>query len=121
MYPKNKKEWWECVEKNWENLKALIENFHPSSSLYSQNDLLITAAKAEHLCEQYREEIRKQVKEDPTKLAEGYMLRHDPKLADILNETWFGMPESVEVRSYPGFNELCDLCSESYLLGENDE
>ena len=34
---------------------------------------------------------------------------------------WFGMPESTEVRSYPGFGVLCNLCSESYVLYEGDE
>lgn len=118
MYPKNKKEWWQCVEKNWSDLKVLIENYHPSSTLYQQNDMVITAAKAEHLCEQYREEIRSRILTNPVQLAESQMLQHDPKLADTLSETWFGLPESVEVHSLNGFDILCDLCSESHVLGE---
>jgi hypothetical protein len=31
-------------------------------------------------------------------------------LLRLLNETWFGVPESEYVRGEAGFFELCDLC-----------
>jgi len=31
------------------------------------------------------------------------------------------MPESMSIRSEPGFGILCDLCSESYVLFEENE
>lgn len=44
--------------------------------------------------------------------------KKDPAIVGLLNEVWFGMPESMDSREAPGFGILCDLCSEGYVLEE---
>jgi hypothetical protein len=44
------------------------------------------------------------------------------EVVNILNKTWFGIPESRDAHNIPSFHVLCDLCSECYcVLGDNDE
>ena len=60
-------------------------------------------------------------KSDLEKHIENLKGRQDSQISKIINDAWFGMPESSFIRSTPGFFVFCDLCSESYLLDEFDE
>lgn len=36
----------------------------------------------------------------------------------ILNNVWCSAPDNIDIHAIPGWNVLCDLCSEAYLLEE---
>lgn len=40
-------------------------------------------------------------------------------MLEILNETWTRAPDLLEVSTIPGWDELCDLCSEDWVFYEN--
>lgn len=122
MYPTTKQEWWNFVERNQHDLLNLIGQFHPVCNMYNEYDdaWQITAPGAEQACQVVRDEIKRSATSDPLVLAATYIETKDPRLANLLNETWFGAPEDRAVMSLPGFGLLCDLCSESYLLYEED-
>ena len=42
----------------------------------------------------------------------------DPQLAQTFSKAWFAAPDNGSIYSIPGWNELCDLCSESFVLDE---
>lgn len=117
-YPKTTEEWWQLLEENKENMISLIKIYHPYWR--NEHNHKISANKIERLCETIRENIAEETKENPTHAFEDAYLKKDGmKIAGILGEVWFGMPESFESREESGFGALCDLCSESYLVGED--
>jgi len=114
-YPENAAEWWALLERHKEQLLDSIGSFHPWYE--TKHNYKITATKAEDLCKEIRESIKD--KGDPRVLFEQYLLNRNTEMVGLLNEVWFGMPESQSVRMAPGFGVLCDLCSEAWVL--NDE
>ena len=42
-------------------------------------------------------------------------------IASILHQAWSDAPDSPWIHSIPGWNVLCDLCSEDYVLDETEE
>jgi hypothetical protein len=104
-------QWWAAVDENWSDLEALISDFHPAN--WRKHNHPITAPAAEEVCEDVRTEIRAEGLADPVKAANNAMKGRDAgSLHTIFEHTWFGLPESYEIRSLPGFGVLCDLCSE---------
>ena len=118
-YPQNREEWWLLVEHHKNNLLQLVDRFHPANNRC--NLYKITAPLAEVACEQIRQEIKEQTEKTPSESFQLFMDQKDPELVSLLNETWFGMPESYDVQGYPGFGTLCDLCSEAYVLEEESD
>jgi len=112
-YPKTKEEWWTLVNEHWDDLKNLIETFHPARK--NTPEMTITASRAEALRQVLSAEFTRL--DDYEKMRE----EQDVKLANVLEETYWGIPESIEVWQYPKFGLLCDLCSESYVLREENE
>jgi len=114
-----KSDWWNEVESNKEDLLSLVANYHP----YYRNrySYPITAKAAEAACELFRKDIQEQTTIPPCYSFEEYIKTKNVSMVDLLNDTWFGMPESMDVRDNPGFGILCDLCSESWVLEENKE
>ena len=104
----NSKEYLQLLENNIDNIRHLVAKYHP----YYRNihKHTITAGRAEEFCEQVREEIKKEDKEP--KIVEALWNKDCIEINRIANSTWYGMPESMESRYEPGFNVLCDLCSE---------
>lgn len=111
-YPKTKQEWWEFVDTNWDDLKNLIETFHPARK--NTPEMTITASRTE--------ELRKVFAGEFTELADYEKMKEerDTKLANVLDETYWGIPESTDAWCFTGFGLLCDLCSESYVLWEEE-
>ena len=104
--------WWNAVETHWDDLIALIDRFHPLSD-NPGTEYPITAAAPETMCELVRNEIRAKESGNPCDRAKkAKQDRNGDELHQIFNQTWFGMPESADVRYEPGFGILCDLCSE---------
>ena len=116
----NTKEWWDFLDKSWEDVEELIARFHP---FYKRKfKMPITAGPVEIICIGERAKIAKSCQEDPVVKAKRLKEAKDPKIAGIFEEVWIGMPESASVREVNGFNELCTLCSESQCLwGEEEE
>jgi hypothetical protein len=122
-YPKTKGEWWSLVEREQWSLQDLVAKFHPDYRT-PHPEHPVTASRAEMVCEVVRKTIRERPdpaveRIDPVEKFRGCLETLDgEEMYRLLNETWFGMPESESVRSEPGFGVLCDLCSEAYVLEE---
>lgn len=43
------------------------------------------------------------------------------ELAHLFNDAWFNAPDNRSIHSIPSWHVLCDLCSESYVLYDEDE
>lgn len=107
-YPETKDNWWKLVDENWENLKSLINMFHPANKFTPK--MTITANRVEKV----RQSLIKKITSIPD--YEKLKNDRDPGLANVLESTYWGIPESTDCWNYPGFGILCDLCSESYVL-----
>jgi hypothetical protein len=49
-----------------------------------------------------------------------YRLNQNPKIADIFQEAWSSAPDSPSIHYIPSWHILCNLCSESYVLFDED-
>jgi hypothetical protein len=121
-----KQDWIATFKDHKNNLRNLVVRFHPSSksqvlvadssvevpSSTLETDFKITAASAEEACEVVRQKILSTKPHNPVLIFD--TAANDPidtaLLIRLLNETWFGLPESASVRKLPGFYALCDLC-----------
>lgn len=128
-WPQNAREWWDLCRANADALRELVRGFHPANfhpaSVEKADQVKrfpITAQAAEKLCEMIRQEIVKESSgTDPVGTFDLYLNHEDDRMPNLLNEVWFGLPESVEVRTVAGFGTLCDLCSEAGILFEGKE
>ena len=115
-YPRTADEWWDLANKYREQLRSLVRNFHP---LYIHSQKMpITAPAAEECCEVVREHIRNKTVDDPLECFDQFLAQKSNGMVTLLNQVWFGIPESMDAHSLPGFSLLCDLCSECDVLGE---
>ena len=108
----NKTDWLSLVIRNQDKLIRLIHNYHPVYRSKSQSDFKITAPAPEAACEVVRGIIKKDYKDrlDPAKtFALAIEKQDDRMITDILNETWFGVPESTSCWSIDGFDECIQL------------
>ena len=80
--------------------------------------MTITAPMAEKACEGIRQDIASKPQVDPQVRFAEYLKNKDSRIVSLFNDVWFGMPESKSVRCEEGLFELCDLCSEGYLIDE---
>jgi hypothetical protein len=122
-----KQDWIKQFNENKDKLRRLVEKFHPSATAevvvageevdvlsaatFGKGQYPITASGAEAVCAQVREEVRKERPESPILRFDAAVGKMDvEELVGLLNDAWFGMPESMAVREEPGFHALCDLC-----------
>ena len=107
-----KEEWFKEADDNRDKLISLVSQYHPSSQRAGKS-LRITAFRAEQACAEIRKNIKTIRTEDPV---ERFKLALDLKDTNtsllILNETWFGVPESTDCWSIPGFSEAVDLMTD---------
>ena len=121
-----KQDWINVFKDHKNNLRNLVVRFHPSSksqvlvadssvevpSTTLETAYTITAPTAEEACEIVRQKILSTRPHNPVLAFD--TAANDPidtnQLIYLLNETWFGLPESASVRNLPGFYALCDLC-----------
>lgn len=104
-----KSEWLARVAAAAENLRSLIGEFHP---WYSKNhpEYPITAQAAENACNDIRNEIRRENKGDPiVRFNAALTADNIGTLMSLLNEAWFGVPESTACWRIKGFKEAVDL------------
>jgi hypothetical protein len=109
-----KEEFWVLFDPNQNKMRALVEKYHPTAAQQPRGLVdaeKITAPLAEAACEVVRSDIRKKATElGVARFDQAVESRNAEMLVRVLNETWFGMPETMSVRSEPGFGVLCDLC-----------
>jgi len=97
---------------NYENVIQLIKKYHPRSYYIGETPEAVLPL-AESVCILQRKKIRNSSEGDPVKIFQDAILKEDTKtLAKIASETWWGMPETPEVRKEPGFFDLCNLMEE---------
>jgi hypothetical protein len=53
--------------------------------------------------------------------ADHLRLTKDSDIVHLFNDAWWNAPDSPSIHYIPGWNVLCDLCSESYLIHEESE
>lgn len=59
---------------------------------------------------------------DRAQEAAQYKLERSPDLARVFNSAWFNAPDDRGILySYAGWGLLCDLCSEEWVLYEDEE
>lgn len=130
-YPATRDEWWESVDNNWQDIESIIMAYYPNQSDfpmdgYEEMGKINRPLQAPQLaCNAVIKELRKEapIWQDKSNFKSYINVLKENKDADltrILSATWFGMPETGGVRMLPGFHVFCDLCSEEYLVYENE-
>jgi hypothetical protein len=112
--------WWAVFQSRKADLRRLVENFHPS---HINEELASEFPVSAPAVESIREKCLA-----PNDLPllpvmefdEATRTRDYATLVRLLNATWFGIPESSEAQTLPGFRDLCDLCSESWVFDETE-
>src|SRR5262245_785670 len=113
-------DWWILFQARRADLRSLVENFHPS---HRNEELAAEFPVSAPVAETIRENF--QPRDDLPHLP---VLEFDEagrtfdhvSLISLLNATWFAIPESSEAHTLPGFRDLCDLCSESWVFDETE-
>lgn len=104
-----KSEWMTKVKENRDKLRSLLANFHPNSRADKMNRpaLPITATTPEMA----RLNIVGTIKtEKPLELFDRAVDTNDVRTVDkLLNEAWFGVPESTSCWDVEGFSEAVAL------------
>lgn len=90
-YPTTKQEYWETVNEYWPELLAIILRFAPATA----DDGIRTPVALELL-----------------------KIKEDVDLIGYFNKTWNSAPDDGRIHLISGWNILCDLCSESYLVDQ---
>lgn len=108
-----KQEWLQRAKTDQDKLKKLIGNYHPLTRRLSESSIPITAPNAERACAQIRADIKRNSEGDPlTKFDEALTIGNWKVINNILNETWFGVPESTLAWQLEGFREAIILLEE---------
>lgn len=123
-------EWLAQLEKNEVILRNFVANWHPSAQFprVIQNESVlmkdgtavaipvpeafmpITAPMAEQACQRVRQSIRQETPEDPLLRWDNALKSKDIiELINLLNEAWFGVPESTSCWGIKGFKEAVEL------------
>jgi hypothetical protein len=49
---------------------------------------------------------------------EAFVNRDETLMLSVLNNAWWNAPDNPSIHEIPGWNTLCDLCSESWVFDE---
>lgn len=115
----NNHEWLTKVKSNEDVLKTFIKEWHPTNLV--RNSMRITAHNAEAASRYVRAQIRNQAERaDPIVRFELALAQSDIiGINNVLNEAWFGVPESTDCWSIKGFREAVELMED--LPEENND
>lgn len=106
-----RQEWFNRANKNSELIISLLRAYHPKNrnSKTSPGDR-ITARATENYSIGVRENIKQKTKTNPIEDFQNALKENDHRTLDrIMNEAWFGVPESTNCWNIPGFKEMVDL------------
>lgn len=116
----NKREWLQQAIDNGEKLTCLVAQFHPTSNQGS--NLPITAAIPEANCCEIRKSICRDTLEFQSaaqRFKEAITKEDADTIYNLLQETWFGVPESTSCWSLTGFREAVDLLDDMWEENDN--
>lgn len=102
-YPTTYNEYWNTVDEYWLQLLNLFAAFSP--------EFLPKDPSGKNPLDIERTHI----------IAETLRRNKDPKILNLFNSTWASAPDSGHIHLLDGWNVLCDLCSEGYLLNKEIE
>jgi len=105
-------EWMDKFEKQKHVLRLFVKSWHPGSTEYELaggGGLPITAPSAESACGIIRSRIRKEGHNVMKEFDRALENRDYPELYSLLQSAWFGVPESTDCWSLPGFREAVGL------------
>jgi hypothetical protein len=117
-------EWLQLVDKNIGVLREFVAQWHPSTTQHKvehehvevlgeqvEIDKIypITAPGAEHARRTVEGHIRKEKINPIEAFEKAYAARNVSAIGIILNDTWFGVPESTSCWSIKGFAEAVEL------------
>lgn len=106
MYPKSKDEWWKLADDWWPELVNIMTMFLPINEIDMQED-----------------EDHKPIIDDLYPMIyhiEKNKKEKSAKLFKYLQGAWETAPDDPSIHKIPGWDILCDLCSEVDVL-ENGE
>ncbi len=98
-------------------LGSIISRHHPTANKLFGSGLTITAPNAELVCAAVRKDIRKGIDAAIPILNrfDSALKRNDAdEIYNLLQETWFGVPESTDCWRIEGFSELVDLLDDPW-------
>jgi len=107
-------EWLTLARRDAAVLRDLIREFHPVNRQPERRpEDRITAAAAEEACTHVRKQIRENFEGDPVVQFDSALEHGDiGRLNTLLNDAWFGVPESTSSWRIPGFREAVNLMDE---------
>lgn len=94
-------DWWNGIDKHWTVLRDILYMFLPVTKNETYEGEILT-----YPLSKYIEELKE---------------NKDRNLARYLNAAWSAAPDSPRIHSIPGWGVLCDLCSEEYVLYDDEE
>lgn len=97
-YPTTYNEYWNTVDEYWIQLLNLFASFLP--------EFLPKDPSGKNPLDIERTHI----------IAETLRRNKDPLILNLFNSTWASAPDDGRIHLLEGWNVLCDLCSEGYLL-----
>lgn len=111
----NESEWFEKAIANRFKLYSFLSVYHPSNRQPGRRpEDFITAPNVENACTQVRKQIRDEFEGDPTELFKVALLKKDLGVClTLLNQAWFGVPESTTCWQIEGFKEAVDLMEDT--------
>lgn len=93
--PTTYNEYWNTVDDYWIQLLELFARFLPSHYTISDDPYKVNYTYI---------------------VAETYRRNKDPKILELFYRSWAAAPDNGSIHLLDGWNVLCDLCSEDYLL-----
>lgn len=101
-------EWIDKAKQNQGALISLLRNYHPAMP-GEKEEMRISAPAAEAACEVVRAEIREKGGNPIAQFEAALIAGDSATVGSLLDEAWFGVPESRSCWSIPGFREAVDL------------
>lgn len=105
-------EWLDDVTRHQDRIKTLIRSYHPVNRQPGPRKGVdhITAPNTEAACVNVRKSIRDNYDGDPIAHFDRALAdRNISALSIIMNQTWFGVPESTSCWKLEGFSEMVAL------------
>ena len=99
-YPKTRDEWWQSLSEHWPNLLSILHRYIGMDDLESIDGKLTVEPRSVEI--------------------ETMKLNKNPDLIRYLNAAWWNAPDKPWIHNIPGWGILCDLCSEEYLLHDEE-
>lgn len=127
----NRQEWIEKAKRDTDKLQSLIGKYHPqrrSPMTKRQLDMVgetMTAPNAELACESIRNQIRQQYRDenlqDPVQIFTKALEAGNILVAyKVLDQTWFGVPETTSCWTFTGFTESVELIEDAMEILEEE-